>query len=184
METRSWMSPRLTAGNPAETLRSADLGACLEDYPSAWLYSELNANQIGQLIARRSALVVNQPAGLESQGRILFVLANCDLAMGEGVPASDGIIDDTYFPPWDTWFAVLELDPALEFSVPHILLAWIPEALAVQVQNAIDVAASAHLGWLDELGDNTDNFMKGVVRNYFPKSHLHDVLQIARREFL
>lgn len=119
---------------------------------------------------------------MESRGRILFVLANSDTAMGEGVPASDGIVDDAYLPPWDTWFAVLDLDPATEFSVPHILLAWIPKPLEAQVQAAIDVSATQPIGWLTEVRNNVvDSFVLTTARNNDSIGHMNEVLRAACR---
>ncbi len=70
--------------------------------------------------------------------------------MGEGTPVSGGVIDDAYLPPWDCWFALLSLDPVIEFSTPYLLLAWIPTELVPAVQSAIDVAASEPLAWLSD----------------------------------
>lgn len=82
-----------------------------------------------------------------SRGRILCVLSQTGTQMTEGVPASDGVIDESYLPPWDGWFAVLTLH-----SESHLLLAWIPQALVENVQSAVEIAATTTTPttWLDE----------------------------------
>ncbi len=75
-------------------------------------------------------------------GRILCVVGDLDTAMGEGTIESNGIIDDTYLPPWDTWFACVHTGDHT------LLLAWIPAPLVDGVQAAIYAAATEPIAWL------------------------------------
>ncbi|MFC4637703.1 hypothetical protein [Deinococcus hohokamensis] len=65
--------------------------------------------------------------------------------MGEGEPASQGVIDEIYLPPWDTWFALLSLEGS------SLLLAWIPQVFEPMVEDARLVGATEPLAWLDDL---------------------------------
>lgn len=73
-------------------------------YPGDWMYCALDCGEVGALIDRRRSLLAD-PTPTSDAGRILCVVGDLDTAMGEGTVESNGIIDDAYLPPWDTWFA-------------------------------------------------------------------------------
>ncbi|MFC5599180.1 hypothetical protein [Deinococcus cellulosilyticus] len=106
----------------------------------------MHPDAIVRLIEKRHHLLPLSEHGL-IRGRILCVGEETDTAMGEGVPASDGLIDNNYLPPWDSWFAYL----AGNEPSSGILLAWIPEPLEHKVQAALEVAATQPLIWLDQI---------------------------------
>lgn len=90
--------------------------------------------QLGFLLA--------DPTPPSNLGRILCVVGDQDAAMGEGTVESNGVIDDAYLPPWDTWFACVQAGDH------RLLLAWIPASLVNAVQAAIQVAATEPIAWL------------------------------------
>lgn len=145
-EAQERVLKRLHLGNPAETLRSAELGLYLTDYPESWFCSPQNIAEIQNLIAARRQLVQGQT--FPASGRILCAFYGWDTQMGEGNPASAGVIDDAYLPPWDTWFAVFPL--AYDNGEGRVLLAWIPADLTEAVQEAIEIAATQPIHWMDE----------------------------------
>jgi len=101
---------------------------------------------IDQLIAKRAKLLGDTAQeDIAPPGRILAVLQDADTYMGEGEPASQGVIDEIYMPPWDTWFAYLPLGRT------GVLLAWIPSLFEPLVEGARVVAASEPLAWLDAI---------------------------------
>jgi len=124
----------------------------LKDYPEAWLCNPLYAEQVENLMLTRRQREVQRLPGTDNSGRILVVLNGLDTGMGEGTPASNGVIDDAYLPPWDTWFALIVYSEHKNhpYSPESILLAWIPAELTSVVQCAIEVAASQPIRWLDE----------------------------------
>lgn len=145
-EAQAWVMGRLRLGNPAQVLRSEELGACLSGYPEYWFWTETNIAEIAELIRQRHELVSLPNLERKYSGRILCCFYGRDTHMGEGEPASEGIIDYAYLPPWDTWFAVLD-----DLTETHILLAWIPEQLTELVENAISASATESISWLDEV---------------------------------
>lgn len=147
-EAQAWVLARLPLGNPAVALRSSELGAQLTEYPNQWFHRPQNGLEIEKLIALRRQLLQGQEAESLAKGRILCAFAGWDTQMGEGVSASDGVIDDAYLPPWDCWFAVFQL--AEYGGTGQVLLAWIPDELVANVQNAMEVAATEPIHWLDE----------------------------------
>lgn len=147
-EAKAWVTPRLPLGEPAANLRSVELGAHLTEYPYGWFHETQNGVEIEKLIAVRHQLMHGPKAESSPQGRILCAFAGWDTQMGEGVPASDGVIDDAYLPPWDTWFAVF---PLAEYGGRgQVLLAWVPDELVAHVVSAMEVAATEPIHWLDE----------------------------------
>lgn len=138
-DARAWCAHHLDPTRPAESLRTPALRPT--GYPEAWMYGELHREHVAALVDRRRFLHAD-PAIATPPGQILCVLADLDLAMGEGTVESNGVIDDTYLPPWDTWFACIHTgDRAL-------LLAWIPAPLIDAVDAAIAVAATDPIAWL------------------------------------
>lgn len=175
-EAQVWVMSRLHLGLPAEVLRSPELGTELLDYPDDWLYTQIRSDQVGALIQKRRRLLTKPLKPLQVKGRILCALDESDTAMGEGVPASGGVIDDTYLPAWDMWFAVLQLTAQAYESRPEkhqLLLAWIPDELVLDVQAAIEVAATEPIIWLD-------NAVKGSWHVTLPTDL--DLLRTAQRE--
>ncbi|MFC6592334.1 hypothetical protein ACFP81_10240 [Deinococcus lacus] len=144
-EAQAWVTQRLPLGSPADTLRSRELGECLTGYPSEWTFGELKVDEVERLILKRAALLQSSPTPLLKAGRILCSLLARDTGMGEGAPASQGIVDDTYLPPWDTWVATVQTADDLA------LLSWIPDELSPPIQSAIDISAHCCLDWLDEV---------------------------------
>lgn len=149
-EAQMWVARHFDPAHPATSLRSEALGQSLREYPEEWLYGVFHPEQISDLIGQRRQLLTGKGAALSfRKGRILVVLSNSDFAGGEGTSSSKGVIDDAYLPPWDTWFALLPIMQAGE-RIEFLLLAWIPSELEMLVQNAIDVAASEPIWWLDD----------------------------------
>jgi len=148
-EAQTWCALKLDVAHPATSLWSAALEP--HSYPEEWLYGVFHPAMFEAVIqTRRQLLSTHTSSHSRYSGRILCVFGNSDTAMGEGTLVSGGVIDDAYLPPWDCWLALLTLDPEIEFSTPHLLLAWIPLELTHKVQGAIDVAASQPLAWLSD----------------------------------
>jgi hypothetical protein len=140
-EARSWCTLRLDLARPGGSLRSAALRPA--GYPDEWMYGEIFPDRVDALVADRRRLLPPEPPARRA-GRILCALGGLDTAMGEGAVESRGVIDDCYLPPWDTWFACLR-------SARHrLLLAWIPDEVELDVQCAIEVAATDPIAWLDD----------------------------------
>lgn len=112
----------------------------------SWCCWDWDVQDIENLIQKRHELLPEHTPPL-TNGRILCVGEDLDTFMGEGVPASYGVIDEYYMPPWDTWFACLQ-DPE---GKEKVLLAWIPHPLIELVQSALEIAATQPLMWLDSL---------------------------------
>lgn len=145
-------------------LRSPELRP--EGYPDDWAYIELNPQEIEALIQKRSRLLqaTGEPA---AKGRIVCAGEHWDTHMGEGVPASKGLIDDIYLPPWDTWFAYLPGEQPFD----GVLLCWIPDVLVDQVQAAIDVGATEPLIWLDNVEDLKGRGVSAVQKKLIEQAH-------------
>lgn len=142
-QTRQWCHARIDVNDPARCLRSEELRP--PDYPAAWGYGQFHPAWIDRVIARRAEQL---PLLLQDSvpcGRILAVLQDADTYMGEGEPESQGVVDEVYLPPWDTWFAFRPLGGR------GMLLAWIPREFELLVEAAREVAATEPLAWLDDL---------------------------------
>ena len=146
-EAQTWCALKLDVTEPATSLRSAKIRPA--EYLEEWLYGVFHPAMFEAVIQTRRQLLSTHTSS-KHNGRILCVFGDSDTAMGEGTLVSGGVIDDAYLPPWDCWFALLTLDPEIEFSTPHLLLAWIPLELTHKVRRAIDVAASQPLAWLSD----------------------------------
>lgn len=143
-QAQRWCHERADLRFPSQSLRSAVLQP--PEYPGAWSYIQLYPAWIEQLIARRAELLATTPHDdAVPPGRILAVLQDADTYMGEGAPVSQGVIDEIYLPPWDTWFAYLPLERS------GVLLAWIPSLFEPLVEVARVVAATEPLAWLDDI---------------------------------
>lgn len=143
-QAQRWCQARADLRDPAESLRSVVLQP--PEYPDAWGYIQLHPVWIDQLITKRAELL-GETAHEDTAppGRILAVLQDTDLYMGEGFAPSQGVIDWNYLPPWDTWFAYLPLERT------GVLLAWIPSLFEPLVEAARVTAATEPLAWLDDL---------------------------------
>lgn len=122
-----------------------------EGYPDLWDSGPMSSKEIEILIQKRKALLA-PTTETTSAGRILCVGEYVDTLLGEGETASNGLIDNWYMPPWDCWFAYLPGEKPGE----GVLLAWIPDPLIEKVENAIEVAATAPLMWLDRIEEIAD----------------------------
>lgn len=138
-DARAWCARHLDPTRPAESLRTLVLRP--PRYPDDWMYCALDCEEVAALIDRRRSLLT-APTPPSNPGRILCVVGDLDTAMGEGTVESNGVIDDAYLPPWDTWFACVHAGDHT------LLLAWIPAPLVDAVQAAIDVAATEPIAWL------------------------------------
>jgi hypothetical protein len=148
-EAQAWCALKLDVAEPATSLRSTELKP--DGYPSEWEYGVFNLQATNKVVQRRRQILLTSAASsAQVRGQILCVFGNSDLYMGEGDLPSGGVIDEIYLPPWDSWFALITLDPAIEFNIPSLLLAWIPAELVQAVQNAIEVAATEPLAWLSD----------------------------------
>ncbi|MFB9992087.1 hypothetical protein ACFFLM_08950 [Deinococcus oregonensis] len=156
-ETQQWCQGRVDLNAPAQCLRSPELRP--HAYPDEWYYTQLYPQRIADLIRQRQGLLeMSSPSTELSGGRILCMLHYGDTAMGEGEPASQGFIDDAYFPPWDTWFAYLA-----DVQSGGVLLAWIPAEFELLVEDAIAVAATEPICWLDAVGWELPNWWSPVI---------------------
>lgn len=141
-QTQAWVTRRVDPSNPEHCLRTETLRP--ESYPTPWVTGEHLSSWAESVAERRAQLLIGaENVGAHRGGRILCVLQEADTLMGEGVPASRGVIDDYYLPPWDTWVAFLPFDPQ------GVLLAWIPSELVKDVEQARLVAATEPIAWLD-----------------------------------
>ncbi|AFZ69352.1 hypothetical protein Deipe_3943 (plasmid) [Deinococcus peraridilitoris DSM 19664] len=131
-QTHAWCTSRLDGAPTTLTLRAPELRP--PESPEAWRYGELHPEWIAGLVKRRAALLARQQVPFDLlPGRILGVLSHADMDIGEGAPASNGVIDNIYLPPWDTWFAFVS------FDTTGMLLAWIPAPLEALVESARSV---------------------------------------------
>lgn len=148
-EAQTWCALKLDLAEPATSLRSAALEPYTHQFSQDW---QNVPDDISALIARRrqglGAISELAVSGSPGPGRILCVLSHTDTQMGEGVPASDGVIDDCYLPPWDGWFGLLNVQTIHEDFL-SLLLAWIPYPLIERVERAAVVGATQSLLWLD-----------------------------------
>jgi hypothetical protein len=143
-EAQACCALKLDLAEPATSLRSAALEPYTHKLSQDW---QNVPDDISALIKQRRQMLgsITEPP---SQGRILCVLSHTDTQMGEGVPASDGVIDGSYLPPWDGWFGLLKVSSIHADSL-LLLLAWIPAPLVERVQSAAEIAASEPIIWLD-----------------------------------
>jgi len=142
------------------TLRSHELsdaaGGVFPDQSSSHL--ERAAGRISEFAQRRKSLLrsrgqerkwTTSEAAKEvdrPQSLLLFGPAY-SLVDGAAAPASDGFIDDEYFPPWDTWLTMVRCSHG-RHGDSHGLLTWVPHWAVARVNEAIVVDPASCLCWV------------------------------------
>lgn len=147
-EAKRWCQLKVDPSDPVHCLRTPALSPA----GSTALESEhpLPKEAVEVLVSKRRELldpVEGETPPEEIQDRILLVFLDQDTGCGEGLLASDGVIDAAFLPPWDTWLAWIPIP----YREP-VLLSWIPSPLLMQVQKAMNVSASQCLCWLEDVG--------------------------------
>jgi hypothetical protein len=156
-ETQRWCRDRVDLDVPAQCLRSPELRP--PAYPDEWYCTQLYPQRIADLIhQRRELLKASLPPAELPRGRVLCLPHEGDTAGGEGELASQGFIDNAFFPPWDTWFAYLP-----DAHSGGILLAWIPSEFEMLVEGAMAVAMTAPIGWLDVVIHEPPNWWTAMI---------------------
>ena len=110
--------------------------------------------------ARPKTLHVVSSANDLSGGRLLAYFPDAELADGAGEDETDGFLDLSDAPPWDTWVALFDDgDPNRPSAV--YLIAWIPSRFIALVDRGIAVNMAGSIAWLSE----TNTSVAGELRS-------------------
>src|SRR6266481_2436330 len=125
-QTIFWCAPRADRGNPATSLRTADLRPrLLEKNRSSAVDTVARARELLGGLGIRNATI---PSGLGG-GRLLVYFPNDDLACGAAEQETAGFFDINNVPPWDTWVAYFQGEHNIDSFDDEYLIAWIPPEL-------------------------------------------------------
>lgn len=141
--TITWCRPRFTIDRPKESLRSDELK------PSELItaFDDLAPvhRAVSVVINRRASFIkqVTPDAGAIN-GRLLGFYVRQTLFEGVSEIETNGFLDDTNTPPWDSWVCMVD----------ELLISWIPPAIVDNVQLAINCNAEECIRWLTDVLDN------------------------------
>ncbi len=138
--TVEWCRHRFLAHRPVESLRSDELK------PEIMIAStddlRIINDVVTRVVERRGSILGTQKcASLVCDGRLFAFLPRVSLFDGVSEDETDGFIDETNTPPWDTWVTMAD----------DVLISWVPSAMIVRVQAAIVCNAEECIAWLSDL---------------------------------
>lgn len=162
-ETIAWCSPRASAVNPRDCLRTpALLAPAFLRGPEPRLPYEPAAVEamVCAVVETRSALLLAEGAlpGLTASslhgGRLMAYDPESNLADGFAEMESAGFVDVDNAPPWDTWICyVRERDPSESWhSFDRYIVSWVPAQLLHRAERVIWVNPEDCILWLEDLG--------------------------------
>lgn len=135
-----------------ESLRSDDLRPSIDITTSDELTPVHRA--IASVIDRRTSIL--GPIDLDTvkmDGRLFGFYVRYTFFDGVSEIETDGFIDDTNTPPWDSWVCMVD----------ELLISWIPPAVVDDVQRAIEFNAEECITWLSDVAD--DPFVAQLRQN-------------------
>ena len=88
-------------------------------------------------VRRASMLGPIDTNSIEVDGRLLGFYVRQSLFDGAAEAETNGFIDDTNTPPWDSWICMLE----------ELLVSWVPPMMVYDVQTAIMCNAEECIAW-------------------------------------
>ena len=138
--TVEWCRSRFMAHRPADSLRSDELK------PEIMIASTDDLKAINDVVDRvvgRRAVILGtpRPDPLRLDGRLFAFLPLLTLFDGVSEDETEGFIDETNTPPWDTWVTMID----------DVLISWIPPSMIQRVQSAIVCNAEECIAWLSDL---------------------------------
>jgi hypothetical protein len=163
LDTLEWAgtsAPEWPVGETAVlTLRSPELSDA-----ARWVFPDQNGSDLARAASKITDFVHLRKSLLRSrsgerkwttsqaeqevdrpQSLLLFRPAY-SLFDGAATPASDGFINDEYFPPWDTWLTMVRWSPTGYGNLG--LLTWVPHCVVARVNEAMVVDPGSCLCWV------------------------------------
>ena len=141
--TITWCRPRFAMDRRKESLRSDDLRPSIIITASNELTPVHRA--VASVIDRRASIL--GPIDVETvkvDGRLFGFYVRDTFFDGVSEIETDGFIDDTNTPPWDSWVCMVD----------EVLISWIPPAVVDDVQMAIVSNAEECITWLSDIADD------------------------------
>lgn len=147
-QTISWCAPRADEGNPATSLRTADLRPqLLEENRSSAVDTVAHARELFGGVDTRNATI---PSGLGG-GRLLIYFPNDDLACGAAEQETAGFFDVNNVPPWDTWVTYFpDEQQNIDSFDKEYLIAWVPPEFLRLANEGIEVNPEQCIQWLSD----------------------------------
>ena len=129
--------------HPKTSLRSDALK------PSIEIAGDYDLSQIHHAVAavvkrRASTLGSIDIDNIEMDGRLFGCYVRQTLFDGVSKMETNGFIDDTNTPPWDSWIGIAD----------ELLISWIPPAIVDDVQSAIVCNAEECIAWVTDIVDD------------------------------
>lgn len=148
----TWCRPRFAIGHPKDSLRSDDLRPPIIITASDDLTPVHRA--VASVVERRKSML--GAMGLDAvkmDGRLLGFYVRQTLFDGVSETETNGFIDDTNTPPWDSWICMAD----------ELLVSWVPPAMVDDVQSAIVCNAEECIAWLTDI--ENDSFVAKLRRH-------------------
>jgi hypothetical protein len=140
--TIAWCRQRFDNDHRKASLRSKDLQPSLIITSSNDLAPVHRA--VNSLIDRRASILGPiDTTNVESDGRSFGFFVRQTLFDGVSEMETNGFINDTNTPPWDSWICMVD----------ELLVSWVPPAMVEDVQLAIMCNAEECIAWLSDITD-------------------------------
>ncbi|MSR56136.1 MAG: hypothetical protein EXS05_00445 [Planctomycetaceae bacterium] len=171
-----FITDRPEGRNVSEVFRSPELSESAQQvFPDSChtRFSDSIVIAFNEFLARRRELTIARPRStlntvfgcgpgvatreLVRQKSLLVTDWTASLFDGALSPETEGFIDESAMPPWDTWLCLLQVSDS---HGQVCLLSWVPHWLADKVDFAIRVDAAECLSWLI-VGDNEELQLHG-----------------------
>lgn len=122
-----------------------------DDEDALWKALEADpAGTVASVVTRRADALGNDVANTV-RGRVLICEYDVTLFEGATQAASEGLVDLWDVPAWDLWIGLL---PAESLRLggknrPDPLVSWIPDALVMRADAAVESSSTEVFSWLD-----------------------------------
>jgi hypothetical protein len=150
--TFTWCRPRFAIEHPKESLRSDTLHPSIIITASDGLL--LVHLTVASVVERRSSILGSTGFdAIKIEGRLLGFYVRQTISDGVSETETNGFIDDTNTPPWDSWICMAD----------ELLVSWVPPAMVDKVNAAIECNAEGCIAWLTDI--ENDSFV-GLLRQH------------------
>jgi hypothetical protein len=138
--TITWCRARFAIDRPKESLRSDELCPPIIITASNELAPIHHA--VASVIQRRASILGTSGFDdVKMGGRLLGFYVRQTVFDGVSEIETNGFLDDTNTPPWDTWVCMTD----------ELLVAWVPPAMVDDVQSAIICNTEGCIAWLTDI---------------------------------
>jgi hypothetical protein len=148
-EATCWCLARHPIRDPRRDLRTPDLKPSIDEWPT---FAELDA-AVTLLASRRRGSLGGRVDAEDRGGRVLVCEFNSSITSGESEEVTNGFLDVSDRPPWDTWMFCTQRKTKGSTSSDDpldLLVSWVPSSLVASVERGISVNPYDCIHWAAE----------------------------------